>query len=204
LQRKRGDDTELQKQLERMLREINRQQVLIDNLQAARWAASPKLDLNLHGVELDLDAERSADRLQPLFEGRGIMLERKLEKVRVIADHRAVGNIIDNLLENAAKYSKEKGRVLLETFTDGRAGCVRVTDDGEGIDRREIKRIFNKFQRGESAVHGAIAGTGLGLFLVKTFVRAQGGWVRAESEGAGTGSVFTVGFPLDRREVKPR
>jgi signal transduction histidine kinase len=204
LQRKRGEDEDLQRQLDKMLREINRQQVLIDNLQAARWAASPKLDLSLHGVELGLDAERSADRLQSLFEGRGITLERKLEHVRIRADHRAVGNIIDNLLENAAKYSSENGHVVLETFVKDRSGCLRVSDNGAGIDRNEIKRIFNKFERGESAVHGAVSGTGLGLFLVKTFVRAQGGWVKAESDGPGRGSVFTVGFPLDQKEVKPQ
>jgi len=202
LQRRRGDDAELQSQLEKMLREINRQQVLIDNLQAARWAASPKLDLNLHGVELGLDAERSADRLQSLFEGRGITLERRLEQVRIRADHRAVGNIIDNLLENAAKYSPENGRVVLETFEKDRSGCVRVSDNGSGIEKSEIKRIFNKFERGESAVHGAVSGTGLGLFLVRTFVKAQGGWVQAASDGPGRGSVFTVGFPLDRKEAR--
>ena len=108
---------------------------------------------------------------------------------------------ISNLLDNAVKYSHERVEVAVEVATvDGTGGkngvaVVRVSDQGIGIPRGQIKRIFNRFYRAPGRFMARVKGTGLGLFIVRSVVSKHGGRVFAESEGAGRGSTFTIQLP---------
>jgi signal transduction histidine kinase len=72
---------------------------------------------------------------------------------------------------------------------------LRVRDNGVGIPRNELKRIFKRFYRVPSAAIGQVKGTGLGLFIVRSIARRHGGEAFAESEGEGHGSTFTLRLP---------
>lgn len=115
----------------------------------------------------------------------------------VSGDSSELDLIFSNLLENAVKYSDEPVhvRVVTESTADGRVN-VEIVDRGIGIPRPELRRIFQRFYRASWDVRRHVSGLGLGLFVVRSLVRRQGGRVVALSEGAGRGSRFVVTLRL--------
>lgn len=115
------------------------------------------------------------------------------EPVRVRGDASELGLVFRNLLENAVKYSDDpvQIRVGVEQGHDGRVR-VEISDQGIGIPKRELRRIFRRFYRAGRDVQRQVSGLGLGLFVVRTLLRKHGGRIVALSEGAGRGSRFVV------------
>jgi len=104
--------------------------------------------------------------------------------------------MVANLLENAVKYSGQQREIVVEVLTpDMDTVLLRVKDNGVGIPRAELKRIFKRFYRVHSRATEQVKGTGLGLFIVRSIIRRHGGEVLAESPGEGLGSTFTVRLP---------
>jgi signal transduction histidine kinase len=112
---------------------------------------------------------------------------------RVRGDAAELGLVFRNLLENAVKYSDQpvKIRVGIEDAPDGRIR-VEISDEGIGIPKDELRRIFQRFYRAGRDVQRQVSGLGLGLFVVRTLLRKHGGRIVALSEGAGRGSRFIV------------
>jgi len=99
---------------------------------------------------------------------------------------------VANLIENAVKYSGQKPSIVVDVTTPNiDTVMLRVRDNGVGIPRNELKRIFKRFYR----VHTQVKGTGLGLFIVRSIARRHGGDAFAESDGEGHGSTFTLRLP---------
>lgn len=113
----------------------------------------------------------------------------------VVLDEEAAEQALENLLSNAMKYSPEHREILVEVDHVEGFGRVRVTDRGIGIPPRQQRRIFRKFYRVESDAGSGPQGCGLGLAIVDHVMRAQGGFVRVDSE-PGRGSTFTLQFPV--------
>jgi two-component system, OmpR family, sensor histidine kinase SenX3 len=100
---------------------------------------------------------------------------------------------VSNLLDNAIKYSVGDVKVVVELARmDKRRVALRVHDEGMGIPRNELKRIFGRFYRIPGVMGQRVKGTGLGLFIVRAVARRHGGRAYAESEGQGKGSTFTM------------
>jgi two-component system sensor histidine kinase SenX3 len=103
---------------------------------------------------------------------------------------------VSNLLDNAVKYSEQEVRVSVEVSLDAdRRVILRVKDNGIGIPREQLRRIFKRFYRVPRIVMSRVKGTGLGLFIVRSVIEKHGGKVFAESEGEGRGSSFTISLP---------
>jgi signal transduction histidine kinase len=103
---------------------------------------------------------------------------------------------LSNLLDNAVKYSGDRVRITVSVAAPTPVSVwMRVQDRGMGIPRKQLKRIFRRFYRGPARGLRQIAGTGLGLFIVKSIARAHGGRVFAQSEGEGRGATFTIELP---------
>ncbi|MBR2658684.1 PAS domain-containing sensor histidine kinase [Candidatus Saccharibacteria bacterium] len=112
--------------------------------------------------------------------------------------------IIDNLIDNAIKYTPAGGSIYVNVRGDGDRVLINVTDTGIGISSEDIGHIFQKFYRADNSDTREIGGTGLGLYLVKQRVEAMGGRVWAES-GFGEGSTFFVSLPrLSNEEYEKR
>jgi two-component system sensor histidine kinase SenX3 len=115
-----------------------------------------------------------------------------------VGDEDEVRAAVANLIDNAIKYSGKQVRVTVEvTQKDGRL-AVRVTDQGPGIPKSELKQIFKRFYRVPGQLASAVKGTGLGLYIVRSVAKRHGGRAWAESEGPGQGSTFVVEFPIAR------
>lgn len=121
----------------------------------------------------------------------------------LVAGHRAeLAVVFRNLLENAVKYSEGRVDVRVEVRRSSRDRvAVEIADRGIGIEREELRKIFQRFYRAGRDVQRQAAGLGLGLFVVRQLVRRQGGSVQARSEGLGRGSRFVV--TLRRAERAP-
>jgi two-component system, OmpR family, sensor histidine kinase SenX3 len=118
----------------------------------------------------------------------------------VTGDREELRAAVSNLVDNAVKYSDQRVRVEVEVAPadDERTLCVRVRDNGIGIHRNQLKRVFKRFYRVPGHFMARFKGTGLGLFIVRSVVERHGGRVFAESEGLGRGSTFTVRLPRAR------
>jgi two-component system, OmpR family, phosphate regulon sensor histidine kinase PhoR len=116
------------------------------------------------------------------------------DETLIMADEEAIRQILDNLIDNAIKYTSEGGSVGVSCRIDGDLVAVEVADTGIGIPRDDLPRVFERFYRVDKARSRELGGTGLGLSIVKHLVQSIGGQVTVNSR-VGAGSVFTVQLP---------
>ena len=118
-------------------------------------------------------------------------------------DPESLKRVIRNLLENAAKYSPAQTPVFVDVSRSAAHATIAVRDEGMGIPPHEQRRIFEKFTRGDAAKKACIAGTGIGLAMVKELVVAHGGDVSVDS-AIGSGSTFLVTLPTRCAPCEPQ
>jgi signal transduction histidine kinase len=115
--------------------------------------------------------------------------------------------VLNNLVENALRYTPEGGRVVVSTGREEVDGCVwataTVADDGVGIPEEELPHVFERFFRGKRPQMSQVPGTGLGLAIVKEIVDLHGGCVKVRSK-VGEGTAFTIYLPLAGRPATSR
>jgi signal transduction histidine kinase len=116
----------------------------------------------------------------------------------VSADRERLQQVFWNVLSNATKYTPRDGRICVSIAPDSTEVAVVVRDNGIGIAPNVLPHIFERFRQGDATTTREYGGLGLGLAIVRHLVEAHGGAVRAESEGVGQGSAFTVVLPLAR------
>ena len=184
-----------------MLEDVDRLRAFIDDvLEANRLSYARAGMLNLSDVSLADLAEDCAEAVRmryKLFPGE-ITIDIEPELV-VSTDRAALGLVVKNLIDNAAKYSGRPARVEVRGRRDAEGRVlIEVSDRGIGIDRKNLKRVFHRFYRVEDQEVRERRGTGLGLFVVWALVKQLGGKVRASSEGRGQGTTMRVELPISR------
>ncbi len=117
-------------------------------------------------------------------------------------DEEALEQILDNLVENAIKYTPEGSRIVVRWRAEGGQVRLEVEDNGQGIPEADLPRIFERFYRVDKARSREMGGTGLGLAIVKHLTQAMKGGVRATSR-VGTGTTFIVSLPQATAEPEP-
>ena len=115
--------------------------------------------------------------------------------MRVRADKSGLQQLLDNLVDNAIKYTSSGGKVTVRWRADESMAVIEVTDTGIGIAPEHQARIFERFYRVDKARSRELGGTGLGLSIVKHLAQSFGGRVQLASQ-AGKGSTFSVCLPL--------
>lgn len=175
-------------------RNVDRLAFLIEDLLTISKLESGQISLNRETVALSPVAQNTFDELRGHAAARGIRLRNELKDETVWADRERLQQVFFNLLDNAIKYGREDGDVLVQARTVSKNEVeVRVQNDGGGIPAAAIERIFERFYRVDKARSREAGGTGLGLAIVKHIVLAHGGRVWAQSEpGRGATIFFTL------------
>jgi signal transduction histidine kinase len=124
----------------------------------------------------------------------GIQMEPPAGDLRITGDRELMEHACYNLLTNAVKYSPQRTQVTISAWIEHGQICVSVKDQGIGMDRKEVKKIFKKFYRTRQAEQSGEAGTGIGLSIVQQIVEQHEGRIEVTSE-PGVGSCFTLVLP---------
>jgi CheY-like chemotaxis protein len=137
------------------------------------------------------------ETVRPLIDRKGQTLTLDLcpEPIEVEADAARLVQVVANLLNNAAKFTPDHGRITVTTEQAGPSATIRIRDTGVGIEPELLPRIFELFMQGGTSLDRAEGGLGIGLPLVRRLVEMHGGHVEARSAGLGQGSEFVVTWP---------
>ncbi len=169
---------------------------LVDDL-AVLWRAESR-DLRLEPEILDgptLLAD-ARERYRSLAGSRSIEVGLgAIAATSVRADRTRIGQVLDNLIGNAIRYTQAGGHVELGLAVTGATAVISVRDDGSGLTREQATRVFERFYRADPSRSRDAGGSGLGLAITKSLVEAMGGTIKVTSPGAGRGAVFTVRLP---------
>ena len=180
--------------LEAMHVEALRLSQLVDDLGKLAEAEAPGLVIAKQRLDLAQIGAQRLDAQSDFFRNKQIVLERSLDPAPILGDERRVGQIIDNLLSNALRYTDAGGRVALDVHRSGDEAVLEVTDTGIGIPAHDLPYIFERFWRGERSRARKTGGAGIGLAIVRELVRAHDGRIDVESR-PGEGTRFRVSLP---------
>jgi len=158
-------------------------------------------EIDLHLVKLDIHPiiENSVDIFNMIVkEKRGeIIAELKAHQSEIFVDEVHFINVINNLIDNAIKYTENCPKIKVSTFNTSDGITIRVEDNGIGIDSSNHKLIYKKFFRVHTGDVHNVKGFGLGLFYVKSVMDSHGGTVELIKSELGKGSTFELYFPFN-------
>jgi PAS domain S-box-containing protein len=185
-------------------RQITHLTRLVDDLLDVTRITRGKVQLKCDRVELANLVRRTMEDHRATFVANRIDLEAsiKSDPVWITADATRIEQIVGNLLGNAVKFTPQGGRVEVVLEKEDGAALLRVRDNGVGIDRDVVGRLFQPFTQAAQTLDRSRGGLGLGLALVKGLVELHAGSVAVESEGPGRGAEFTVRLPLRAAAVE--
>lgn len=157
-------------------------------------------NLPTESVDLAVLGAEHVDRFRQRAHAKELELNFRADSgTQVPGSPQQLGELLDNLLDNAIKYTPQGGRIDIEISNDGSEANIRVADSGIGFSETRPDDLFDRFYRGTSTKVQTESGSGLGLAIVKTIAQAFGGRVSARSDGADSGSTFEVWLPLEER-----
>jgi two-component system CheB/CheR fusion protein len=179
---------------------------LLDDLLDLSRIARGKLELRLEPVLVWTIIGTAIETSRPLIETRRHELSVRMpqEPIRIDADAVRITQVVANLLNNAAKYTPEGGRIELAAAIEDGALVVTVADNGIGLSAEDRERIFEMFTQVNDARGEGPGGLGIGLALVRTIAQLHGGHVEASSPGPGHGSTFKLLLPLTPCAAVPK
>lgn len=181
-----------------MERQIAQMVRLIDDLMDLTRISRGKLLVQKRRVALDDVLRIAVETSQPLIEqaGHAFTLDVPADAVFVEADETRLAQVFANLLNNAAKYTPQGGRVGLSVERCGDQVQIAVADNGVGIPPAMLGQVFDMFTQVDRSLEQAQGGLGIGLNIARRLVEKHGGRIEAESGGEGCGSRFVVRLPL--------
>lgn len=173
------------------------QRVVGDLLFVARFEAG-HIPIMESSIDLRPLCDEALAAALPAADRAGVHLQLDADRSAILsADRDRLGQVVDNLVNNAIKFTPDGGQVTVRLRDRGDSVVLEVIDSGEGIDPDEIDNIFKRFYRSGRVVRRAVPGAGLGLTIVRSIVEAHGGTIRVTSR-LGRGSTFTVTLPRER------
>ncbi len=157
---------------------------------------SQELRLNLKNHDINVMIEEVLQRLQTVAHDRKITVETELEPMFPVEfDEQLLRQVLNNLVDNAIKYNNPGTRVLVRSSDQGNFVEITVADNGVGMEKSQLGRLFKKFSRSDKETSERVKGTGLGLYLAKYFIELHGGEITVESE-PGKGTHFRFRLPI--------
>jgi signal transduction histidine kinase len=183
--------------LDFVLQQVGRMETLVDNVLESSRLVARKRRLTLEPLSLADWCAPYLDEMRGVLDARGLTLKADIEtRAVVMATPDALHRIVTNLLENAARFSMRGGEIRCRVVDRENHVCIEVEDDGVGIPRAELNKVFDRFYQIGREISGRRGGTGLGLSIVWGLVTELKGQVRAFSQEGRPGTRFVVSLPL--------
>jgi PAS domain S-box-containing protein len=180
-------------------RQVTQLTRMVDDLLDVSRVTRGRVELRREPTDLATVVAHAVETSRPLIDGRRHTLALALppEPVLLHADPFRLSQVVANLLNNAAKYMDEGGRIWLSADCGEREVKIRVRDEGVGIPPEMLARVFDLFAQADRSLDRSQGGLGIGLALVRSLVALHGGSVAVFSEGTGRGSEFVVTLPTE-------
>jgi CheY-like chemotaxis protein/two-component sensor histidine kinase len=196
----RLDEKTFRTAVEIIERNARTQQQIIDDILDVSRIITGQLKFETEPTDLRRVVEAAVDTVRPAAAAKSISLRTMFEPGvgPVVGEPRRLQQVVWNLLLNAVKFTPIGGEVRVRVDAANSHARVCVTDTGAGIRADFLPYVFDRFRQGDQSTTRTHGGLGLGLAIVRHLVELHGGTVRAESEGDGRGSAFTVELPLLR------
>lgn len=185
-----------------MERQVAQMVRLIDDLLDVARISGGKIDLQKSRVDLRDVLAAAIETSTPFIDnGRhALAVQQPDDALYMDADPTRIAQVLANLLNNAAKYTPEGGRIVVTVSRAGQDAIVTIADNGIGIPAESLAAIFVLFNQVQHNLDRAQGGLGVGLSLVRQLVEMHGGTVEAASPGRGAGSTLTVRLPLAQQD----
>lgn len=191
-----GPDDKTRARLAVVQRNVDRLRTLAQDLLDAARVESGRLALQPHAVDLADLARQAVAAHADLAREAGIALQAQAAgPVPAYADAGRVGQVLDNLIANALRFTDRGGRVEVAARAEDGAGVLAVRDSGIGLAPEALARLFQAFTQVHDRAERNVGGTGLGLFISRGIAQASGGQLTAASPGRGQGTTFTLRLP---------
>jgi PAS domain S-box-containing protein len=174
---------------------------IVDELLDVNRVARGQFTIEKQAIDLRDVLARAVETSRPLIDSRAHRLHVSIadQPIECFGDPMRLAQVVVNILNNAAKYTPDGGDIWLSAQRQGARVELRVRDNGRGIERDQIDRVFDLFMQVDPNAGSALGGLGVGLALVRRIVELHGGTAQATSEGLGKGSEFIVRLPLAAR-----
>jgi PAS domain S-box-containing protein len=196
----RADREAVEKTLAMMERQVRHMTRIVDDLLDVSRLMRGRIELRPERLDLGRFTCTALEDQRPAFATAGLSINEDLPElpVWVSADPTRLTQVIDNLIQNAVKFTDRGGMVSVRVRAepDCRQAVLTVRDTGVGIEPDLLPRLFETFTQADRSLERSKGGLGLGLSLVKGLVDLHGGTVEVLSEGPGRGAVFVVRLPL--------
>ncbi|TAK21381.1 MAG: hypothetical protein EPO26_15775 [Chloroflexota bacterium] len=195
LKRGTGEEKQVRWMGDKILTAGQRLTRLVDDLLDAGRLESGRFSLDVKSCDVREICIDAIDAARAIHGSTRFLMDVPESALTVAVDATRLGQVLSNLLSNAARYGKQDGRALLSAVARDRLVLIAIEDDGPGIAPEDRERVFDKFYRAESAVARTKKGLGLGLTIARDIVLAHEGQVWVE-EGRLGGARFVVALPL--------
>jgi signal transduction histidine kinase len=201
LERAEFQDSSLVEAVWRMGRRIRHLVRLLDDLLDVSLLNSGARELKIERIDMAQIVRVAAEDRRAALEQAGLQLEVETSSVPlwVMGDRIRLVQVIDNLLDNAAKFTESGGRVTVAAEADHAKGVavIRVLDTGIGLEPEIASHLFDVFSQADNSLDRPRGGLGLGLSVVRGVVERHGGSVTASSPGSGLGTEFLMHLPIE-------
>ncbi len=181
-------------------RQVTHMTRLVDDLLDASRIARNKIQLRPERLNLARLVRTTAEDRRPMVEDAGLTLavEAPYPPVWVEGDATRLAQVLNNLLDNATKFTDRGGTITVRLTVDANEGqaFLRIRDTGIGIEPELLHRLFDIFAQGDRSLDRSRGGLGLGLAVVRGLIQLHGGDVHASSDGPGCGAEFAIRLPL--------
>jgi signal transduction histidine kinase len=168
---------------------------MVDNLRDLAKLEQMNMSLSKSKINVSAEIEKIIDNYKPIYNKENYeLISSIVPDITGMIDKDKLVQIMNNLLSNAYKYLKDKGKVTVILKEERYNIIIKVIDNGLGIPEKDLPYIFERLYRSDISRNKNTGGSGIGLTITKAFVEAHGGKIEVESE-VNVGTIFTIVLP---------